>query len=242
MSDVTIVLILLLIPLASGFAGFAFFNQVKRINKYLLPFSGAFLLSIAVVHILPDVFGADEKGLAYFILAGFLIQIVLGTMSGGVEHGHIHPHRKISYTLYISLMIHSLIEGMALLDTDAHGHGHDHSHLAEHLMIGIVVHKAPVALVLASLLHSTTTRAKAIIMLIVFSLATPIGFLIAPFIQASSDIDVQHYLLAIAVGVFLHVSTVILFESEDGHKLDWRKLLSITIGLGLAMLTMLHVH
>ena len=122
MSDLAIVAILFFIPLIAGFAGLTFFQQVRKINKYLLTFSGSFLLSITVLHILPDVFGSDQPYLPLFILFGFFIQIILGSLSGGLEHGHVHPHEKIGWTVYISIMIHALIEGMAIMDTEHHHH------------------------------------------------------------------------------------------------------------------------
>ena len=36
---------------------------------------------------------------------------------------------------------------------------------------------------------------------------------------------------AVAVGIFLHISTTILFESSEGHKFNLVKLLIISFGL-----------
>ncbi|MGB3143837.1 MAG: ZIP family metal transporter, partial [Maribacter sp.] len=42
------------------------------------------------------------------------------------------------------------------------------------------------------------------------------------------------YLNALVIGVFLHISTVILFESSEGHKFNLRKLLVIVFGVVIA--------
>jgi hypothetical protein len=39
--------------------------------------------------------------------------------------------------------------------------------------------------------------------------------------------------MAIVIGIFMHISTTILFESEEGHKLHSRKLAAIIIGTAL---------
>ena len=58
---------------------------------------------------------------------------------------------------------------------------------------------------------------------------TPIGtYAIAHFpILANYSKEVT----AIAVGIFLHISTTILFESSEGHKFNLVKLLIISFGL-----------
>ena len=49
--------------------------------------------------------------------------------------------------------------------------------------------------------------------------------------------------LAIVIGIFLHVSTTILFESSEGHKFNAYKMLAIAAGLALAGIgMMLHLH
>jgi hypothetical protein len=41
--------------------------------------------------------------------------------------------------------------------------------------------------------------------------------------------------MAIAIGMFLHISTTIIFESSEGHKINFMKLLSIIIGFALGV-------
>jgi len=39
--------------------------------------------------------------------------------------------------------------------------------------------------------------------------------------------------MAIVFGIFMHIATTILFEAEEGHKLQRLKLLAIVIGTAL---------
>ncbi len=39
--------------------------------------------------------------------------------------------------------------------------------------------------------------------------------------------------MAIVIGIFMHIATTILFESEEGHRLQRLKLLAAGLGAGL---------
>ena len=124
------------------------FKPTKSKNiQLLLTFSGAYLLAVSVIHLIPELFGntpSDKIGI--FILVGFLIQILLEYFSKGIEHGHFHKQKVIPITVLISLCLHALLEGIPL------GGGLEHNHSAHNaLLTGIVLHKAPVSIVLFSL-------------------------------------------------------------------------------------------
>ena len=64
----------------------------KKNFKVILAFSGSYLFSITVIHILPELFH-DAKDITItgtYVLAGFFLQMILEFFSSGVEHGHIH--------------------------------------------------------------------------------------------------------------------------------------------------------
>ena len=218
--------------------------------KLLIAFSGSYLLSITALHLLPEVFLNTGRGAYYgsFILVGFFTQVMLEYLSGGIEHGHIHHDKsnKVPIALMIGLCLHAFLEGMPLIGAgEEHSHDHSHSHDGEAwqsgLLWGIVLHKYPVAMVfLSMLLNSGMNRLKAFGLLIVFGVMAPLGTLFAG-IDVIGDFNKE--ILAIVVGIFLHVSTTILFESNEGHKFNAYKMLAITAGLAIAGLGMLfHSH
>ena len=110
------------ILLSSIFAGaltvIRFRLEERTYVKLFNAFTGAYLLSITFLHLLPELYehGATESQTGHYligalILVGFFVQIVLDSFSQGVEHGH------------------------ALEVTNGHGHDdhHGHSHgLGEH--------------------------------------------------------------------------------------------------------------
>ena len=108
------------------------------------------------------------------------------------------------------------------------------------LLLGLALHKLPVALVLMSLLTGLgLTRARAWFMLIIFGLM-PIAGMIAyeGIIHSFADgvgtmfPSIAHGLL---IGILMHISTTILFEMADGHRFNARKFALTLIGLGLSV-------
>ena len=102
-----------ILPLFSVLAGYLLAlilkPEKKSHLKLLLAFSGSFLLSLTVMHLLPEVYGFEESLAAghndhaghdhdsgsrtgIFIMIGILFQIILEFFSKGAEHGHVHGH------------------------------------------------------------------------------------------------------------------------------------------------------
>ena len=216
--------------------------------KLLIAFSGAYLLSITALHLLPEVFTGDDRGAYFgaFVLVGFFMQVMLEYLSGGIEHGHAHTHRSagLPVGLMIGLCLHAFLEGMPLGGGDAghshHGHSHhgdSHSHGLEPLLLGIVLHKYPVAMVfLAMLLNSGMAKSKAFGLLAVFAAMAPLGTLLSGVEMVG---QYNRESLAIVIGIFLHVSTTILFESSEGHRFNAYKMMAIAAGLALSAAGML---
>lgn len=190
--------------------------------KLLLSFSGAFLLSIIVFEILPEVYESGEENIGLFVMAGLLLQIILEFGSKGAEHGHVHhkDSTMFPWMLFISLCIHAFIEGFPLAEN-------------ERILYGVVVHKIPIAVIIATfLLSSEMPRSKSVTFLIIFALMTPLG----AFAKAQMPILQEYSTIvnAFVVGVLLHVSTTILFESSKNHQFNASKLGVIILGIIIA--------
>jgi zinc transporter ZupT len=156
-----------------------------------------------------------------FIAVGILLQIVLEWFSKGAEHGHVHGAARggFPWLLFVSLSLHALLEGIPLEQS-------------RHFLIGIVIHKIPVAIILGSfLLRSDLSKGSVWLFMVLFAAMTPIGGLIG---SDSSLLWAYPYLLALVIGVVLHVSTTILFEGSEGHNFNLRKLLAILSAVALA--------
>jgi len=210
----------------------------SKVIKLLLAFSGGFMLSIAFTHFIPELYIKKKSFIGYFILLGFLIQLILEFFSKGIEHGHIHIQKieKIPWALFISLSIHSIVEGIPLGNMlEGIGISQYQNHDANSLFLGIIFHQIPVAFALMSLLSKTKlSNLKSWLFLITFGLMTPIGVLFGLMVPAENLGVDRHVILAIVVGIFLHISTTIIFETSENHKFNFLKLLSILLGCGVA--------
>lgn len=194
------------------------------LSKLLLSFSGSFLLALTLFDLLPEVYEhLETKQVGVCIMLGILLQIVLEFFSKGAEHGHIHIHHeetKFPWLLFLSLCIHSFLEGFPI---------HQHSDM----VYGVVVHKIPIAMLITTyLLRSGFTTIKTILFLTIFGLMTPFGTLISDQVQLASEYI--FYINALVIGIFFHISTTILFESSEGHKFNMSKLVSIILGFIIA--------
>lgn len=193
-------------------------------TKLLLSFSGAFLLALTLFDLLPEVYQHLEgKQTGLFIMSGILIQIILEFFSKGAEHGHIHIHKHekaFPWLLFISLCIHSFLEGFPI---------HQHNDM----VYGVLIHKIPIATLITSyMLQSNFSKVQIALFLIVFASMTPLGTLISNSVEFVSAY--VYYINAIVIGIFFHISTIILFESSEGHKFNLSKLVVIVLGVLVA--------
>jgi zinc transporter ZupT len=208
--------------------GLVYFFKPKQEEalRLLLAFSGAFLLALTLFELFPTVYVvSDTKTIGVFIMLGILIQVFLEYFSKGAEHGHVHLDAKkqtFPWLLLVSLSIHALLEGVPIARHDS-------------IFYGILVHKIPIALILSIfLLNSKIKLVYAFLFMLFFSLMTPLG----SYLTSNFDFIADYYapLTAVVIGIFLHISTVILFESSEEHRFTFRKLSAIVLGVLIAYL------
>ncbi|WP_111708421.1 ZIP family metal transporter [Lutibacter citreus] len=203
------------------------FKPSNKSVQLLLAFSGAYLLSITILHLLPEVYIDGKSNIGLFIILGLLLQLILDFFSKGAEHGHMHIEENMTFpwALFLSLGIHAFMEGIPL----AHNHHHDH------LLWAIVVHKIPISIILATLfVKSNISRKYAVLFLVIFSLMSPLGSLAGENIPILTTYKKE--ITAIIIGIFLHISTIILFETSKDHKFNLLKFIAILVGMVVAYL------
>src|SRR4029453_10703259 len=131
---------------------FLFKLYEPRHVKLLNAFTGAYLLCLTLLHLLPELYHPpggtvpqDDRKIGALILGGFFTQIALDVISLGVEHGHAHhlPGR-VPMGVLAGLCVHALVEASAL--GDAHSHFDPPSRRL--LLWSIVLHNYPVSIAL----------------------------------------------------------------------------------------------
>lgn len=219
---------LYILPISAVIIGFLIVKLSKSTTikniKLLLAFSGAFLLSLTVFDLLPEVYEhLDVRKTGLFIMVGILLQVILEFFSKGAEHGHIHIHKNsvnFPWLLFISLCLHAFLEGFPI---------HHHNDM----VYGIIVHKIPIAILITSYLYQSDFKSLYILVfLILFGLMTPLGTFISNTIEL--PLEYLYMINAIVIGIFLHISTTILFESSEGHKFNLSKILVIIVAVAIA--------
>lgn len=228
----------LLFSLAAGI--WFIYNPPKDKTSVVLLLSagGAFLITILFTHILPELFEELGHQAGIVLLIGFGVQILLENYSQGIEHGHSHPSKSTGKLTiaYIALCVHALIEGMPL----APALFSSTIPVENQFIIGIMVHKIPVAVALSSMLiKSNVSKNQAMIWLLGFIACTIVGSSFQHFLATQLDFDpakLMFITLGLTVGILLHVSTTILFESSDHHRLSPTRLIVIAIGVALGLL------
>ena len=74
------------------------------------------------------------------------------------------------------------------------------------------------------------------IFLFFFGLMSPLGVLLGDKIDFFTNYYTE--ITALIIGVFLHISTIILFESSENHKFNLQKFSAILLGILLTILTL----
>ncbi|BFM44450.1 hypothetical protein CFS9_30910 [Flavobacterium sp. CFS9] len=218
-----------LLPLFSVLLGYMvalFLKPKSKTNlKLLLAFSGSFLLSLTVMHLLPEVYETHKHNIGIFIMLGILFQIILEFFSKGAEHGHVHGHAKMSqipWLLFTSLCIHAFLEGFPV----SHHHG---------LALGIAIHHLPIAVILTTFFINAELNKKAIFaFMLAFAVMTPLGTVASEYLPILSKYYTE--ITAIVIGILFHISSTIIFESSEGHKFNVAKVSMIVLGILLAFI------
>lgn len=202
-----------------------YFGKHQKLAKNLLVLSAGFLIAICINEVFPAVYHTQNHNIGFWIIGGVLLQLLLENLTKGFEHGHIHHHSEegiFPIALIIGLFIHAFIEGIPLAEE---------TEVASPYLLGIVFHNIPISFVLGSFLNKNKKFSTySFIIIGLFSMASPLGMFLGKYL----DDSMHPYFLAIVGGIFLHISAVIIFESNKNHDIDWHKISMVIIGIILA--------
>lgn len=227
------ILILIACTLLGGFS-LQLVPGMKKNLRLPLIFAGSYLFAITIIHIIPELFSIspNPSQIGLYVLIGFFMQQFLEYFSSGVEHGHVHTNKAVSVSgrtsIMVALFVHSFLEG-TLLTHDSPFHA---KHESYSLLLGIVLHKMPAAFALMATMQGLGRRA--VYLLLLFSLASPLGLWLSDYVLLSSESVL--IVFAIVCGSFLHISTTIFVEASPEHHFGLNKILISLSGALLAIL------
>lgn len=221
-----IVILLILSVLLGVFLG-KFFGDREKFAKNLLVVSAGFLITICLNEVFPEVYSGDNHHIGLWVIGGVLLQMLLENLTKGFEHGHFHHHTEgkniFPLALMIGLFIHAFLEGIPLANE---------KEVLSPYLTGILVHNIPISFILgAFLVKNKKFSASAFLIIAIFALASPFGLFLGQYFNPNLEV----YFLALVGGIFLHISSVIIFESNKNHNVDWKKIGLVALGILLAM-------
>lgn len=227
-----IIILLILSVLVGALLG-KFFGNRAQLAKHLLVLSAGFLITICLNEVFPEVYHSENHNIGVWVIVGVLLQMLLESLTKGFEHGHFHHHTEhgiLPVALMLGLFVHAFIEGIPLANE---------TELFSPYLTGILVHNLPISFVLgAFVLNHKKFSASAWTIVALFALASPLGLILGKYFDES----LQPYFLAIVGGIFLHISSVIIFESNKNHNIDWVKIGLVILGVAFALFGHLFHH
>ena len=259
-------LALLIVALIGGLALEILGERAMNNLSIILAFGGAFIMGLIFLHLVPEAFSYSSIA-GTFVLIGFLVQILLEYLSKGLEHGHVHLNDSSSnhlastvmpWAAIVSLCVHALLESLPLAEGPSavdvghqvrsmgslHVHIHTDTAIGSALFMGLALHKLPVAIVLMGLIKSTgATKMSRWCLLTLFGIMPVLGmYLYDTIIHSGVSIPggVSAFMSAthgLVIGILLHVSTTVIFESGEGHAFNYKKLIATLLGLSIAYVT-----
>jgi len=232
-----------IIYLSAPILFFGFLTYFIKINQsklqLLLALSASYIFSVAIMHLLPEAYEhQNHKFVGLFIVIGFCLQLVIDTFSSGIEHGHVHSHTStcknhFPVSIIFGLMFHSFLEGLPLYNSVTNTFNYK-------IMLGLALHNTPIAIAFATLLKDHHTKTIIVVaLLIAFSLMAPLGLLTSYFLGTNSTLNLKEFMpiaYGLVIGIFLHISTVIMFEGSENHKYNLPKIIMLLLGVFLAFI------
>jgi zinc transporter ZupT len=214
----TALVLFALAALAASFAGVAI-SGVPALSRKVVPLSGAMLLSVSLVWVLPEL--AEDfgwlPGLA-LMLGGFALLAFIDKYVHPVcpSCSHTHDHdicitrlHGFAVPLVAATLVHSLFDGWALAAAHAEGRSG--------IWTGILVHKLPESLAFGIILRAAMkSRRNAMICATLVQAATLLGAGLEQLMAPHIGPFWIHVLLAIAGGTFLYLG----FHAVHG---EWRR-------------------
>lgn len=181
----------------------------------MIAFSGGFMISVAVVDMIPEAIASRGTTAGWMVLAGYLaVHLTQHTL---IPHFHFgeethHVTRAVGISALVGLMLHMLMDGVAIASGFAAG-----TVVGTLVVAAIIMHKLPEGSTVSSLfIAAGFGRRKALGAAAVLGLATVVGALLTQVIAPLSE-----YGLALSGGVTVYVAASNLVP-EFQHQQGWR--------------------
>lgn len=198
----------------------------RTVLNLLIALGAGSMLSVSVVHILPEALEETELAI-YAFIAGFLLIYLIEEIltphahdHGHGDHTHEDPHEHydhVALVSWIAIFLHTLFDGLGIRA----GFGISEE-IGYAILIGVAIHQVPVSLSLAAIFRESKFRKYIqVIFLSFFAFAAAIGFAISDLVLSNVSPLFTGLATAFAGGSLLYVATADLLpviHSQTRHK------------------------
>ena len=197
-----------------------------RALEVVIALAAGFMLSVAMLDMLPHAYAMGGGTAAAVALGGFLaVHLTQHTLAPHFHFGEeTHAVSElVSVSALIGLMVHTTVDGVAIASAAAASPA-----LGALVFLAIALHKLPEGLAIASLfLAAGAGRRRAFVAAALLGAATVLGALATPHIPL-----LAHWGLALSAGVTLYVGASNLIPEFQG-KPGWRLQAGFFAGVAL---------
>ena len=202
-------------------------DWARKNSIFLISFSAGVLLSVAVIHLLPEALDLSKNALLWFLGSFILFYIIEHSiiLHSCREEDNCEVH-SIDKVALLGIGFHSLLDGIVI------GVGFEISFaLGIMATLSVLLHELPEGIsTISILLHSNYSKKKAIFYSWLVAVATPIGAIGSYFFIRGIGENVLGILLAIAAGSFFYVAASDLIP-ELHNKSRFLNIVLIIIGI-----------
>jgi zinc and cadmium transporter len=199
--------------------------SVKALEN-MVALSAGFMVSVALLDLMPDAIITHGATAAPVILIGYLlVHLTQHTLAPHCHFGEEvhHVSKVVSFSALAGLMLHTFVDGVAI----ASGFGVSQA-LGVLVFLAILLHKLPEGLAISSLfLASGESKGAALAASAALALSSILGALLTQEIPL-----LERYGLPLAAGVTLYVGASNLVPEFQGKR-EWRLPISFFLGCAL---------
>jgi len=197
-----------------------------RTLEWVIALSAGFMVSVAMLDMLPHAYAAGGATAAAVALGGFLAvhltQHTLATHFHFGEETHSVSH-AVGFSALVGLLLHTIVDGVAIASATRVS-----AAMGALVFLAITLHKLPEGLAIASLfLAAGATRARAFAAALMLGAATVLGAVITPLVPLLAT-----WGLALSAGVTLYVGASNLVP-EFQAKRRWGLQAGFFVGVAL---------
>jgi len=211
----------------------------KKISELSISIGFSVLIYLIFLELIPHAFEhLSYMQVLFYVVIGIIILKLLDLFIPEHEHNESKKHTlHISLIASIALILHNVIEGMALYTTL-----NNHFHIGLMMGLGVGFHNIPMGMVIASTLEdSKYSKTKIFIIGLLISLSTVLGAFIINLFGNVSDYALG-IMLALTLGMIIYITIFELLQHMK-HQEKKNNLIGIIIGTVIFLISMLfHSH